>query len=579
MEDYDWENKRKIGKGGQATAFLVRGLRDGGEYIYKEYRKSLEYQRELAIQTSMPTHPNIIALTCVRPEVNGVLMPYLGGGDLWQNGLPVAATSRQLALYSAQLVAAVEAMHRAGFLHHDIKPQNLVRASKDDHIKLIDFGLAVAFADVNYGRGTKITMAPEVARVVGYENAPLHEALDWWSVGATIYMLHTLSRVPVYRRRPGSKYIPYRITMNRKRGPKESVVHVVDDDALDVVKRSKHGQVAGMEEESRPSGGAGLLAAVTDLVQGALATFRRTEAPKADEAMAEASVEAPLNEASVEAPLKAPLNSEIPLNSEVPLKAEACASVNVTANANDRFGGEKGHSQSPSPHDFVIFMAQPKELEEKSFMANACQKEDVIEEEEEDESIHVHPQAHLWGAKQHLSTADPSYSTISSSSSSKKKNDGHYDFPRLPSFNTTLRNALKQGLLSEFPNEPIGRRIPEAKRLTSPRAFTNVMTFSPVPDYFSPELKSLLKILMNPDPNLRRFNTNKQLSLLKRHPYFRDVDWNNLPSHSGAPNPPPQDPLVTFEGHVDTLSPQEKLSTPSPSSPFELPALQVVSPV
>jgi serine/threonine-protein kinase LATS1/2 len=46
--------------------------------------------------------------------------------------------------YIAELVLAVESVHKMGFIHRDIKPDNVLIDS-DGHIKLTDFGLCTGF--------------------------------------------------------------------------------------------------------------------------------------------------------------------------------------------------------------------------------------------------------------------------------------------------------------------------------------------------------------------------------------------------------------------------------------------------
>lgn len=46
--------------------------------------------------------------------------------------------------YMAECVLAIEAVHKMGFIHRDIKPDNIL-IDKNGHVKLSDFGLSTGF--------------------------------------------------------------------------------------------------------------------------------------------------------------------------------------------------------------------------------------------------------------------------------------------------------------------------------------------------------------------------------------------------------------------------------------------------
>lgn len=49
-------------------------------------------------------------------------------------------TKSKFRFYTAELVCAIESVHRLGFIHRDIKPDNIL-IDMYGHIKLTDFGL------------------------------------------------------------------------------------------------------------------------------------------------------------------------------------------------------------------------------------------------------------------------------------------------------------------------------------------------------------------------------------------------------------------------------------------------------
>ena len=68
-------------------------------------------------------------------------MEYLAGGDLMTllmaRDILTVSESR---FYAAELVLAIESVHKLNCIHRDLKPDNVL-IGMDGHIKLSDFGL------------------------------------------------------------------------------------------------------------------------------------------------------------------------------------------------------------------------------------------------------------------------------------------------------------------------------------------------------------------------------------------------------------------------------------------------------
>ena len=97
----------------------------------------------------------------------------------------------QLVQWSRQVAVALGAMHKAGYIHADIKPSNVI-AVATDKIKIIDFGQSCATGTVKERiQGTPDFIAPE--QVLRRQIVP---QTDVFNLGATLYWLLTRRNVP-----------------------------------------------------------------------------------------------------------------------------------------------------------------------------------------------------------------------------------------------------------------------------------------------------------------------------------------------------------------------------------------------
>lgn len=177
-----------------------------------------------------------------------LIMEFLPGGDLMTMLMKYDVFSEDVTrFYMAECVVAIEAVHNLGYIHRDIKPDNVL-IDKNGHLKLSDFGLSTGLHKASDGEyykrfleqektrdtarnsvqvnpinltmsreqiatwkanrrklaystvGTPDYIAPEVFLMKGYG-----KECDWWSLGA-IFFECLAGYAPFCSENPGDTY-------------------------------------------------------------------------------------------------------------------------------------------------------------------------------------------------------------------------------------------------------------------------------------------------------------------------------------------------------------------------------------
>jgi len=139
-------------------------------------------------------HPYIVKTLDYGVTTDGelyLIMEYLEGTGL-NNVLliPEDMMAGSRTYYMRQVAEAVSVVHKAGFIHRDICPRNLLFVGDASILKLTDFGLTLPnkppFTDPGNRTGTANYMAPELVR-----RKPTDIRLDIFAFGVTMYELFT----------------------------------------------------------------------------------------------------------------------------------------------------------------------------------------------------------------------------------------------------------------------------------------------------------------------------------------------------------------------------------------------------
>jgi serine/threonine protein kinase/WD40 repeat protein len=200
----NYEIVAAVGAGGMGEVYRSRDPRLNRDVAIKVLSPQLandsaavgRFERE-AMSVAKLSHPNILSIFefVHDRDIAFVVTEFVEGETLRARLSQGALPPRRAVAYALQIARGIAAAHARGIVHRDLKPEN-VMITRDDHVKILDFGLAKPMAATAVDKtlatgvataagivlGTFGYMAPEQVRGLDVD----HRA-DMFAFGAVLY--------------------------------------------------------------------------------------------------------------------------------------------------------------------------------------------------------------------------------------------------------------------------------------------------------------------------------------------------------------------------------------------------------
>lgn len=170
---------------GEADLFLCS---DGSrQYVAKVYKRKFAIKQEV-IDALLKIDSPYVARLYETGTYNGYpveILPYYERGSLQGKTFTEDELVRKII---PNINEGLHAIHKAGIIHKDLKPSNIMLNSDGETVSIIDFGISSIIADGNTVLVTKTGMTPEYSAPETFKNLFLRES-DYYSFGITLFEL------------------------------------------------------------------------------------------------------------------------------------------------------------------------------------------------------------------------------------------------------------------------------------------------------------------------------------------------------------------------------------------------------
>src|SRR5215467_442092 len=209
-----YEVEAPLGAGGMGEVYRAHDARLAREVAIKVLPEVLakdsdrlqRFEQEARALGAL-NHPNLLAVfdVGVSDGLKYLVSELLEGNTLRERLSEGALPQRKVIEYSTKIASGLAAAHDKGIVHRDLKPENIF-ITKDEQVKILDFGLAKYVSDAKDGGATALTAGPgatapgTVMGTCGYmspeqvRGEATDSRSDIFSFGAMLYEMTTGKR-------------------------------------------------------------------------------------------------------------------------------------------------------------------------------------------------------------------------------------------------------------------------------------------------------------------------------------------------------------------------------------------------
>ncbi len=194
---------KKLGEGGMGVVYLAEDTRLERKVAIKFLPHHISSRSEEAERLKIEAkasaslnHPNIAQIYAIEEAGDDmfIVMEYIDGIEIKDKIKSGLIPFDEVVKIAVQIAAGLEAAHKKGIVHRDIKSSNIM-ITNDGRVKIMDFGLA------KIGKGSQVTKVGTTVGTISYmspeqsRGEDLDHRSDIWSFGVVLYEMLT-NRLP-----------------------------------------------------------------------------------------------------------------------------------------------------------------------------------------------------------------------------------------------------------------------------------------------------------------------------------------------------------------------------------------------